>query len=157
MSIQTLFKIHDEHARSKRAVKIHLNACRAREERKRIQQREQMFERHHPYRFQSSHKQKVSCTKLLCEDKLVSDPDELASVWELYCKDLSTSQCSSNPQLATLVQKINSLEAYRTMKVLMIVLLPEHKTERHDPLHMKERSSSRTDFFIFDGVRSSEV
>ena len=37
------------------------------------------------------------------------------------------------------------------------VLLPEHKTERHDPLHMKERSSSRTDFFIFDGVRSSEV
>ena len=110
--------IYDDCIRCKRAVKFHLNtmSCRAREERKRIQRRDEMFESNHSRHFQSNYKKKVSCTKLLSDGKVISDPDELVAVWESYFKSLATSKCSSNPQLMSSLQKLNVLEAetYRT-------------------------------------------
>ena len=75
-----------------------------------------MFESNHSRRFQSNYKKKVSCTKLLSDGKVISDPDELVAVWESYFKTLATSKCSSNPQLMSSLQKLNILEAetYKT-------------------------------------------
>ena len=58
----------------------------------------------------------MSCTKLLSDGKVISDPDELVAVWESYFKSLATSKCSSNPQLMSSLQKLNVLEdeIYRT-------------------------------------------
>ena len=108
--------IYDNRIRCKRAVKFHLNTCRAREELKRIQRRDEMFESNHSRHFQSNYKKKVSCKKLLSDGKVISDPDELVAVWESYFKSLATSKCSSNPQLMSSLQKLNVLEAetYRT-------------------------------------------
>ena len=88
-----------------------MNTCRAREERKCIQRRDEMFESNHSRHFQSNYKKKVSCTKLLSDGKVISDPDELVAVWESYFKSLATSKCSSNPQLMSSLQKLNVLEA----------------------------------------------
>ena len=58
----------------------------------------------------------MSCTKLLSDGKVISDPDELVAVWESYFKTLATSKWSSNPQIMSSLQKLNVLEAktYRT-------------------------------------------
>ena len=70
-----------------------------------------MFESNHSRHFQSNYKKKVSCTKLLSDGKVISDPDELVAVWESYFKSLATSKYSSNPQLMSSLQKLNVLEA----------------------------------------------
>lgn len=44
--------IYNQRIKSKRAVKFHLNACKAREERRRIQQHDDLFKNSHPRRFQ---------------------------------------------------------------------------------------------------------
>ena len=77
--------IYDDRIRCKHAVKFHLNTCsRAREERNRIQRRDEMFESNHSRRFQSNYKKKVSCTKLLSDGKAISDLDELVALGELF-------------------------------------------------------------------------
>ena len=86
----------------KRAVKFNLNTCRAREERKSIQRRDEMFESNHSRHFQSNYKKKVSYTKLLSDGKVISDPHELVAVWQSYFKTLATSKCSSTFNLCHL-------------------------------------------------------
>ena len=72
--------IYNDRIRCKRAVKFHLNTCRARVERKRIQRCDEIFESNQSCCFQSNYKKKVSCTKLLSDGKVIFDPDELVAV-----------------------------------------------------------------------------
>ena len=76
--------IYNDRIRCNRAAKFHLNTCRTHEECKRIQHRDEMFESNHSRRFQSNYKKKMSCTKLLPDGKVISDPYELVALWKLF-------------------------------------------------------------------------
>ena len=51
-----------------------------------IQQDDEMFQKGHPYRFQTGGRKKVGCSKLFVNGNLVSDADALISTWANHFK-----------------------------------------------------------------------
>ena len=57
----------DERKKCKREVKAYLNKCKARQERRQIQCRDDLFQQNHPSHFRHQHQQKAACTKLFSQ------------------------------------------------------------------------------------------
>ena len=69
--------VAEERKKCKRLVNVHLNKCRARQERRQIQQQDEMLQQNHSKRFQSKYQEKTMCTKLLSDYSLITDTKEL--------------------------------------------------------------------------------
>ena len=63
----------DERKKCKREVKAYLNKCKARQERRQIQRKDDLFQQNHPSRFRHQHRQKAACTKLFSQGSLITD------------------------------------------------------------------------------------
>ena len=87
----------------------YLNKCKAREERKQIQQRDKMFQQNHPKRFHNQHHRKAACNKLFSQDSLITDTDSLLKCWADHFSSLGQSQCHSNDSLKKSQLFINDL------------------------------------------------
>ena len=99
----------DQRKKCKKEVTSYLNKCKAREERKQIQQRDNMFQQNHPKRFHNQHHRKAACNKLFSQDSLITDTDSLLKCWAEHFSSLGQSQCHSNDSLKKSQLFINDL------------------------------------------------
>ena len=99
----------DERKKCKREVKAYLNKCKARQERRQIQRRDELFQQNHPSRFRHQHRQKAACTKLFSQGSLITDTKDRLKCWADHFSPLGQSQCSSNEFLRKSHQSISEL------------------------------------------------
>ena len=86
----------DQRKQCKREVKSHLNKCKAKQERKHIQHRDEMFRHNHPNRFKKQYHQKAACTKLFSQGCLITNTNNLLKCWVDHFSSLGQSECFSN-------------------------------------------------------------
>ena len=103
--------LYDERRKCKRAVQQHLNKQRARMERKLIQQRDDMFSSNHPRRFKSMNQAKPACEKLLVNDSLITDSEDLVTIWSNHFISQGKSQSSSNESLNLIQSDVHDFES----------------------------------------------
>ena len=77
-------------------MKSHLNKCKAKQEHKHIQRRDEMFWHNHPNRFKNQYHQKAACIKLFSQGCLITNTNELLKCWVDHFSSLGQSECSSN-------------------------------------------------------------
>ena len=99
----------DQRKKCKKEMMSYLNKCKAREERKQIQQRDKMFQQNHPKRFHNQHQRKAACNKLFSQDSLITDTDSLLKCWADHFSSLGQSQSHSNDSLKKSQLFINDL------------------------------------------------
>ena len=102
--------LYEERRKCKRDVQHYLNQKRGRIERRRIQQRDEMFSENHPRRFRSGSAGKHVPEKLLVNGNLVSDQEDLISIWASHFEAQGKSQVSSNRCLTEVVLKVRDME-----------------------------------------------
>ena len=91
----------------KKEVRSHLNKCKANQEHKQIQRRDELFRQNHPYRFRNQCHQKAACTNLFSQGCLITDTKGLLKCWADHFSSLGQSKCSSNEFLRKLQLQIS--------------------------------------------------
>ena len=94
--------IADERKKSKRDVKSHLNKCRARTERKRIQKRDELIQKNHPKRFRSNFQEKTVCTKLYSSGTVITDSKRATCSYLIAGLTTSARQADPNVILTSI-------------------------------------------------------
>ena len=102
--------LFEERKHCKKAIKSHLNQRNACTECKQIQKCDEIIKQNHPHRFRSTYKKIASCSKLLQNNTIVTDTNELLQCWVAHFSSLGLSQCESSMQLSNTQSKLSELE-----------------------------------------------
>ena len=102
-------ELFDHRVESRRAVRMRIRECAAREERRRIQKRERLFRSGAPSRFRLPQRRKKSCLKLMRDGGIVSDKEEMLKIWAQHFESLATSGVSEREELRSLAEKMQEL------------------------------------------------
>ena len=99
---------YEKRKECKRKVSEHVSKCRARLERKAIQQRDDMFQSYHPQRFKTW-SPRTQGTNLSINGSRVTDLPSVLSLWADHFSDLGASRCASDPNFDTYVSSVADL------------------------------------------------
>ena len=80
---------------AKYEVKVSVRKCRARQERKVIETRDEMFKNKHARRF-NIHQKRSHCRKLIVDEKSVTEEDDLLKCWKNYFSNLAQTQAGNS-------------------------------------------------------------
>ena len=80
---------------AKYEVKLYVRKCRARQERKVIQTRDEMFKNKDDRRF-NIHQKRSHCRKLIVDGKSVTEEDDLLKCWKDYFSNLAQTQAGNS-------------------------------------------------------------
>ena len=80
---------------AKYEVKLYVRKCRARQERKVIQTRDEMFKNKDDHRF-NIHQKRSHCRKLIVDGKSVTEEDNLLKCWKDYFSNLAQTQAGNS-------------------------------------------------------------
>ena len=95
---------------AKKEVKQYVSICRAREERAKIQRRDQLFKNRDSARFNVP-RRKTTCNKLIVDKRFVSEKAELLDCWKTHFSHLAESQLDRSSPTAEGVPHITTLYA----------------------------------------------
>ncbi len=97
---------YERKADLRRAVRSRVRICAAREERKRIQQREKLFRRGASNRFRLPQQRWDICSKLMRDGKIVTEKIEMLEMWAAHFERLA---CSDKDGLEGLWKEVEEM------------------------------------------------
>ena len=112
--------LFEQKNRLRREVRTRVNYCSAMAERRRVERRESLFRHQDSSRFRIPGKQRSRCSKLHVDGRLVSDPEELLTVWASHFRKLSESS-NDVPELSELKCRVEEMasESYGNEEAIL--------------------------------------
>ena len=102
-------RLYTQMKKSRRAVRKHITACRARKERSDIQKRDLLFKNRNNHRFRIF-KPRAECSKLMDENqKPTTDSSKIIELFRTYFSDLASSR--DDEMVSSTVDDLSILEA----------------------------------------------